>query len=64
MPVDDIVPSREKEQYMARVSAKMQLEAQKAEQQPQQAQATQPDGSPQGGMDGNIVSNRDSGRAG
>jgi hypothetical protein len=29
----------------------------------QKAQAVQPDGSPKGGMDGNTVSNRDTGRA-
>ena len=64
MPVDDIIPSREKEGYMNRMSAKMQLEAKKAEQAAGGAPAeTQPDGTPKGGRDANTVSNRDTGGA-
>ena len=59
MPVDDIVPSREKERFQDKVTAQMQ-----AQQQAQQPAPTQPDGSPKGGMDGNTVSNRDTGGAG
>ncbi|HAW76802.1 MAG TPA: hypothetical protein DCW74_13835 [Alteromonas australica] len=59
MPVDDIVPSREKERFQDKVKAQMQ-----AQQQAQQPTPTQPDGSPKGGMDGNTVSNRDTGGAG
>lgn len=59
MPVDDIVPSREKNAFVGRLQAKA---AAQAEQQ-QAATPTQPDGSPKGGQDGNTVSNRDSGRA-
>lgn len=64
MPVDDIIPSREKEGYMNRMAAKMQLEAAKAEQAAGGSTPTQPDGSPKGGMDANTVSNRDTGGAG
>jgi len=58
MPVDDIVPSREKNAFLGRAQA--QIAAQQAQ---QESTPTQPDGSPKGGMDGNIVSNRVSGRA-
>jgi len=65
MPVDDIVPSREKEGYMNRVSARMQLEAAKADQQASVGNPESlPDGSPKGGQDANTVSNRDTGAAG
>jgi hypothetical protein len=65
MPVDDIVPSREKEGYMNRVSARMQLEAAKADQQSSVGNPESlPDGSPKGGQDANTVSNRDTGAAG
>ena len=58
MPVDDIVPSREKSAFLGRAQA--QIAAQQSQQEPT---PTQPDGSPKGGMDGNVVSNRESGRA-
>lgn len=62
MPVDDIIPSREKAGYAARLRS--QAEAIAAQQQPPQGGAPQlPDGSPKGGMEGNTVSNRVSGRA-
>jgi len=57
MPVEDVVPSREKEMYQTRVQAEMAAQAAQA------PQATQPDGSPRGGQDGNVVSNRDTGAA-
>jgi hypothetical protein len=57
MPVEDVVPSREKEMYQTRVQASMAAQAAQA------PQATQPDGSPRGGQDGNVVSNRDTGAA-
>jgi len=59
MPVDDIVPSREKTAFLGRAQA--QIAAQQQSQ--QEPTPTQPDGSPKGGMDGNIVSSRVSGRA-
>jgi len=64
MPVDDIIPSREKEGYMNRMSAKMQLEAAQAEQSAGGGTPTLPDGTPKGGQDANTVSNRDTGAAG
>jgi hypothetical protein len=59
MPVDDIVPSREKTAFTGRMQAKLAA----AQQQQEAATPTQPDGSPKGGMDGNTVSSRVSGRA-
>ena len=58
MPVDEIIPSREKAAHNTRNAAAM------AAQQPAASVPTQPGGQPKGGMDGNIVSNRDSGAAG
>lgn len=58
MPVDDIVPSREKEGYSARMAARAQAQQQAA------PTPTQPDGSPKGGMEANTVSNRVTGGAG
>tara|TARA_R100000329_G_scaffold53036_1_gene48665 strand:+ start:46 stop:2091 length:2046 start_codon:yes stop_codon:yes gene_type:complete len=60
MPVDEIVPSREKEDYKADMRAKLQQEAQAK--QVESGTPTQPDGSPKGGMDGNTVNNRSIGR--
>jgi hypothetical protein len=64
MPVDDIIPSKEKATFDARTKARLALsQAQASAQQPQAPESTptQPDGSPKGGMDGNIVMNRQSG---
>lgn len=58
MPVEDVVPSREKAQYQTRIQAAMAAAQQQAAPTP-----TAPDGSPMGGMEGNTVSNRVSGRA-
>lgn len=60
MPVDDIIPSREKEGYMDRMAAKVQSEA---NQTAGNGTPTQPDGTPKGGRDANTVSNRDTGSA-
>lgn len=58
MPVDEIVPTREKEAFKARIAA------QAAAMQPPAAPVpTQPGGQPKGGMEGNTVSNRVSGMA-
>ena len=62
MPVDDIIPSREKAAMLGRVAAQAEAAA-SAVPQPEKGTPTQPDGSPKGGMDGNTVSNRVSGRA-
>lgn len=59
MPVDDVIPSREKAKYLGA----QQAQAQAAQQQPQQGAPLQPDGSPKGGMEGNTVSSRVSGAA-
>lgn len=57
MPVDDIIPSREKGSYQAKVANEF-----AAQQQAQQSPTpTQPDGSPKGGMEANTVSNRNTG---
>lgn len=64
MPVDDIIPSREKEGFTSRVQARMQLEAMRAEQAAGGGTPTLPDGTPKGGAEGNTVSNRVTGGAG
>jgi hypothetical protein len=58
MPVDDVVPSREKAGFQNRVQAAAMAAQQQATPTP-----TEADGSPRGGMEGNTVSNRVSGRA-
>jgi hypothetical protein len=58
MPADEIVPSREKGAVKAR--AKASLEASQPKQ--IEGQAVQPDGSPKGGMEGNTVMNRATGK--
>jgi len=56
--VDDVVPSREKAGFQNRVQAAAMAAQQQATPTP-----TEADGSPRGGMEGNTVSNRVSGRA-
>jgi hypothetical protein len=62
MPVDDVVPSREKSAYdqqqAALAMAAMPQQAQQSAPTP-----TGPDGAPKGGMEANTVSSRTSGRA-
>lgn len=60
MSVEDVVPSREKAQYQTRIQAAAMAAAQQQQAAPT---PTAPDGSPMGGMEGNTVSNRVSGRA-
>jgi len=60
MPVDDIIPSREKQNYQSKIEMKMKAEAAQAE---AAGAPSQPDGSPKGGRDANTVSNRDTGRS-
>jgi hypothetical protein len=61
MPVDEVVPSREKTAFMGQVQA---LAMAQAAQQPPEAGTPQlPDGSPKGGMAANTVQSRASGRA-
>ena len=64
MPVDEVVPSREKSAYdqqQAALAASAVAEMQSA--QPSAPVPTDASGAPKGGMDANTVSNRDSGRA-
>lgn len=53
MPVDEIVPSREKAAYQNRITASM-----PKEQEAQASTPTQPDGTPKGGQDANTVASR------
>jgi|TARA_B110000263_G_C15311512_1_gene513613 hypothetical protein len=62
MPVDDIIPSREKSGFSERMNAQQAMAAQ--QQAPQGGTPTQPDGTPKGGREGNTVSNRVTGGAG
>jgi hypothetical protein len=62
MPVEDIIPSREKLVYNQQMSA--QVMAMEAAQGGGQPVPTQPDGSPMGGMQGNTVMNRGTGVSG
>ncbi len=62
MPVDELIPSRDKLAYQTRVAAAAeQAQAQQAAQQPAGA-ALQPDGAPKGGMEANTVMNRSGGQ--
>jgi len=56
MPVDDVVPSREKTDYQSRVQARTQAASQ--QQQAPQGTPTLPDGSPKGGQEANTVGKR------
>lgn len=63
MPVEEVIPSREKSGYQGRIQARATAAA---AQQQAQAPATggeNPDGSPKGGMEANTVQSRVSGRA-
>lgn len=57
MPADEIIPSKEKQVALSAAKAA-------AQSSPQAATPTQPDGSPKGGAEGNLVSNKVTGRAG
>jgi hypothetical protein len=62
MPVDELIPSRDKLAYQGRVAAAAeQAQAQAAQQQPAAA-ALLPDGAPKGGMEANTVMNRSGGQ--
>jgi flagellar biosynthesis regulator FlbT len=62
MPVDELIPSRDKLAYQTRVAAAAeQAQAQQAAQQSAGA-ALQPDGAPKGGMEANTVMNRSGGQ--
>ena len=61
MPVEEVVPSREKSAYQDRMQAQAMAVA--MQQQAQGETPTQPDGAPKGGMEANTVQSRASGRA-
>ena len=62
MPVDELIPSRDKLAYQGRIAAAAeQAQAQAAQQQPAAA-ALLPDGAPKGGMEANTVMNRSGGQ--
>lgn len=64
MPVDDIIPSRDKADYQARMQANMaSAAAMQPQQAPQGTTPTMPDGSPKGGMAANTVQNRGTGQS-
>ena len=64
MSVEDVVPSREKEGYTGRITARAAMAAaQQQAQQPQGGAPQGPDGSPKGGMEANTVQSRVSGMA-
>jgi hypothetical protein len=64
MPTDDVVPSREKEGYTGRITARAAMAAaQQQAQQPQGGTPQLPDGSPKGGMAANTVVSRAGGMA-
>ena len=64
MPVDEVVPSREKSAYdQQQAAAAASAVAQMQSAQPSAPAPTDASGAPKGGMDANTVSNRDSGRA-
>ncbi len=56
MPVDDIIPSKEKEAFKTRL-----IKAEQEKAQPEQGQVTDPAGNPAGGMQANTVQNRSTG---
>ena len=61
MPVDDVVPSREKSAFTSQVQALAMASV--AQQSPEGGAPTLPDGAPKGGMEANTVQSRASGRA-
>lgn len=60
MDTEDVIPSKEKGNYLAGIKAK--AEAAQGQQAPG-PQALDPSGAPKGGREGNVVSNRDTGAA-
>jgi hypothetical protein len=61
MPVDEVVPSREKSAFTSQVQALAMASV--AQQAPEGGTPTLPDGAPKGGMEANTVQSRASGRA-
>jgi len=63
MPVEEVIPSREKSGYQGRIQARATAAAAQQQAQAPAAGGENPDGSPKGGMEANTVQNRVSGRA-
>lgn len=63
MPVDEVIPSREKSGYQTQIQTRATAAAAQQQAQAPASGAENPDGSPKGGMEANTVQNRVSGKA-
>jgi len=63
MPVDEVIPTREKSGYQAQIQTRATAAAAQQQAQAPESGGENPDGSPKGGMEANTVQNRVSGRA-
>jgi hypothetical protein len=59
MPVDELIPSKEKALFESRTQARLAMSQAKGA----TSTPTQPDGAPKGGAEGNVVSNKQTGAA-
>ena len=63
MPVEEVIPSREKSDYQSRIQARATATAAQKQVQAPASGGENPDGSPKGGMEANTVQSRMSGKA-
>jgi hypothetical protein len=63
MPVDEVIPTREKSGYQAQIQTRATAAAAQQQAQAPESGGENPDGSPKGGMEANTVQNRVSGKA-
>ena len=63
MPVEEVIPSREKSDYQSRIQARATATAAQKQAQAPASGGENPDGSPKGGMEANTVQSRLSGKA-
>ena len=63
MPVEEVIPSREKSDYQSRIQARATATAAQQQAQAPASGGENPDGSPKGGMEANTVQSRMSGKA-
>ena len=63
MPVEEVIPSREKSDYQSRIQARATATAAQKQAQAPASGGENPDGSPKGGMEANTVQSRMSGKA-
>jgi len=63
MPVEEVIPSREKSDYQSRIQARATATAAQQQAQAPASGGENPDGSPKGGMEANTVQSRLSGKA-